>query len=323
MLFRITILLILCILLFYIFFYKKNKKNIIYSNENFVNNETIPIDQGIINKYNRFVDFYNSFLKNWEESMITMASLEIPQKEATSPSQSPSTSKPSTPTNEQLNQTIQSYSQKIGKSLPSITDPLPNNIYSYSLQQLLQIIPSDPIPFQNALTLLNEHLINSQKDLDKVLSGQFAEGFLVIEGYVADQCAELSTCFAQNPQIAEQIANAQIEQEKKQQQQLQNQLSTRLDKFILNNTLQDSFKMNQTLIQKAKEIQNKAQSGELLNMINIPDTNPIPPYNIPAGGNRLKQMKESDPEKYKEYEKNNSSLFSLKNLFEQINSNLR
>jgi len=323
MLFSITILLIICILLFYIFFYKKNTKNINYSSENFVNNEAIPIDQDIIDKYNRFVDFYNPFLKNWEESMITMASLETPQKEATSPSQSPSTSKPSTPTREQLNQTIQSYSQKIGKSLPSITDPLPNNIYSYSLQQLLQIIPSDPIPFQNALTLINERLINSQKDLDKALSGQFAEGFLVIEGYVADQCAELSTCFAQNPQIAEQIANAQIEQEKKQQQQLQNQLSTRLDKFILNNTLQDSFKMNQTLVQKAKEIQNKAQSGELLNMINIPDTNPIPPYNIPAGGNRLKQMKESDPEKYKEYEKNNSSLFSLKSLFEQINSNLR
>jgi hypothetical protein len=322
MLFSITILLILCILLFYIFFYKKNTKNI-NSSENFVNNEVIPIDQNIIDKYNRFVDFYNPFLKNWEESMITMASLETPQKEATSPSQSPSTSKPSTPTREQLNQTIQSYSQKIGKSLPSITDPLPNNIYSYSLQQLLQIIPSDPIPFQNALTLINERLINSQKDLDKALSGQFAEGFLVIEGYVADQCAELSTCFAQNPQIAEQIANAQIEQEKKQQQQLQNQLSTRLDKFILNNTLQDSFKMNQTLVQKAKEIQNKAQSGELLNMIKIPDLNPIPPYNIPAGGNRLKQMKESDPEKYKEYEKNNSSLFSLKSLFEQINSNLR
>lgn len=294
------------------------------SNEPFqLNQSTMSIDQNTLIKYNRFVDFYNVFLKNWEEAMVTVLSLETPQKEATSPSQSPSTTKPSTPSREELNNFIQSYSQKINKSLPLITEPLSKNIYSYSINQLLEIIPNDPIPYQNALTLMNQRLIESQKNLDAALQGKITEGFFVVEGYTNDQCAELSTCFAQNPQIAEQIANAQLEQERKRQQELQNQLVVRLDLFLLNNTLKESLKMNETLVQKAKEIQNKAQSGDLLKMVNIPDLNPIPPYKIPKGGNRLKEMKDSDPEKYNEYEKNYKSLFSMKGLFEQINRNLR
>ncbi len=314
MLFNIIIILILIILLYLTTYSKK---------ETFVNRDTIPISQEVIKKYNQFVSFYNSLMKNWEEAMITVQSLDTPQKEATKPSQGPSSSKPSTPTREQLNQYIQSYSQKIGKPLPFITDPLSNNIYSYSLQQLLQIIPSDPVPYQNALTIMNQNLIESQKNLDAALQGKITEGFFIIEGYAGDQCAELSTCFAENPQIAEQIANAQYQQELKKQQELQNQLSVRLDQFLLNNTLQNALQMNMTLVQKAKELQNKAQSGELLNMINIPDLNPIPPYKVPAGGNRLRQLKESDPDKYKELEKKNSALFSVKTLFEQINQNLR
>jgi hypothetical protein len=313
MLCSIFILIILCIIFFYL---------VSYSKEDFVNNQSIPIDDKVIEKYNKFINFYNPFLQHWEEALMTMTSLEHPPKEATSPSQSPS-SAAKQPTREEMNQTVQLYSQKLGKSFPYLTDPLSNNIYSYSLVQLLKIIPSDPIPYQNALSLMNERLTESLKSLDSALKGQMVEGFLMVEGYAGDQCAELSTCFAQNPQIAEQIAKAQLEQEIKQQQQQQNQLSTRLDQFILNNTLIESSKLNDKLVQQSKEVQNKAQSGELLNMINIPDENPIAPYKIPEGGDRLRKMKESDPEKYKELEKNNSSLFSLKSLYEQINQNLR
>lgn len=314
MLFSIITILILIILL-YLTTYSKN--------ETFVNRNTIPISQWVIMKYKYFVNFYNPFMKNWEEAIVTIQSLDTPQQEASKPSQAPSSSKPSIPTREQLNQYIQSYSQKIGKSLPFITEPLSDDIYSYSLQQLLEIIPSDPTPYQNALSLMNNNLIESQKNLDSALQGKITEGFFMIEGYTGDQCAELSTCFAENPQIAEQIAKAQYEQELKKHEELQNQLSDRLEKFILNNTLQNALQMNNNLVKKAKELQNKAQSGELLNMINIPDLNPIPPYKVPAGGNRLKQLKESDPDKYNELEKKNSALFSVKTLFEQINQNLR
>lgn len=315
---QLLFIIIIAIIASYFFYYYFSIPNEPFQ----LNQNTMLIDQNTVIKYNNFVDFYNVFLKNWEEAMVTVLSLETPQKEATSPSQSPSTTKPSTPTRQELNNFIQSYSQKIGKTLPFITDPLSTNIYTYSINQLLEIIPKDPIPYQNALSLMNEHLIESQKNLDAALQGKITEGFFIVEGYTNDQCAELSTCFAQNPQIAEQIANAQLEQERKQQQELQNQLSTLLDSFLLNNTLKDSLKMNQTLVQKSKEIQNKAQSGELIKMVNIPDPNPIPPYQIPAGGNRLKQMKESDPEKYQEYQKNYSPLFSMKGSFEQINNNL-
>ena len=41
---------------------------------------------------------------------------------------------------------------------------------------------------------------------------------------------------------------------------------------------------------------------------------------IPEGGNNLAQMKQNDPQKYNDYQKNYSSLFSVKQLMEQINS---
>ena len=138
----------------------------------------------------------------------------------------------------------------------------------------------------------------------------------MVEGYSGEQCAEIQNCFAE-------YEKQKAEREQRIYQQKENELSRRFDLFLLNDNLLKALKLNNTLVQQSREIQNKAKSGEIFNMFKFPDKNPIPPYKIPAGGKRLGQMKESDPEKYKEYEQKYSSLFNVKQLFEQINSNLR
>lgn len=287
-------------------------------NESFVmKQQTIPYSPTIVDKYNKFISFYNPFLINWEEAIITIVSLESPPpKEATSPTQKPSVTIPSKPSKQQMNQMVSEYSKKTGKSYPFLTDKLSDDINSYSIDELMVKIPSDSMPYLNALGMMNEKLADAQKNLDDALKGNFAEGFLMVEGYSGDKCAEIQSCYAE-------YEKQKAEQEIRLHQQKENDLVKRFDTFNENDNLLKALNLNNTLFEQSREIQNKAKSGEIFNMIKFPDKNPLPPYKIPRGGNRLSQMKESDPEKYKEYEKNYSSLFSVKQLFEQINSNLR
>ena len=75
-----------------------------------------------------------------------------------------------------------------------------------------------------------------------------------------------------------------------------------VDKFNKNSVLQQAIGQNKSLVQKSLAVQKEAESGELLNKMKLPEDN-IAPYTIPKGGNRLQEMKEQDPDKYKEYEK--------------------
>lgn len=79
------------------------------------------------------------------------------------------------------------------------------------------------------------------------------------------------------------------------------------------------YRKNQELITQSKEIQDKAQNGTLLPVLpKMPS-----PYRLPKGSDKLQKMKQDDPEKYKEYEKNYAPFLAMKQMFDGINSVLR
>lgn len=77
-------------------------------------------------------------------------------------------------------------------------------------------------------------------------------------------------------------------------------------------------------MQKSQDIQNQAQSGELLNQVNIPGVTGVPAkkYDLPAGASALQQMQQADPDKYNQLKNNYSMWFGLKQIMEQINGSL-
>ena len=58
-----------------------------------------------------------------------------------------------------------------------------------------------------------------------------------------------------------------------------------------------------------------------LSQLNLP-SEPKIKYTLPKGSNKWKDMKENDPEKAKEYEKNYGQWTNLKSWSDQINRNL-
>jgi hypothetical protein len=56
--------------------------------------------------------------------------------------------------------------------------------------------------------------------------------------------------------------------------------------------------------------------------MNIPDTDTDIKYTKPPGANNLNNMKQNNPARYNELQTNYKQLFSVKKLFDQINSAL-
>jgi len=279
-----------------------------------------PITEGFLDpefakKYDTFVAFYNPFLVNWEKAIMTSMSMQITQAPLTSPSQIGSaTEKSPTFPRAKMNQYIEAISKLMKKPLPPLTDPLPEKVDEAMIPQLVKDIPQEPAPYENALKWMNEQLAASHENLDGALQGKSAEGF-------ADNCQEYAKCMS-DPDVIDQVSEAQERQKANKLKAQQQKIALNVDKFNKNSALQQAIGQNNSLVQKSLAVQKDAESGELLNKMSLPPDN-IPPYTIPKGGNRLQEMKEQDPDKYKEYEKKNSSLFQLKQWMEQINRNLR
>jgi hypothetical protein len=276
--------------------------------------ETITLQQNFIDKYNSFIAFYNPFLVNWEEAITTAISTNI--KQQPSPNINNKSSPPK-PTKQELNKYIRELSEKNGKPLPEITEPLPEQINSESILQISKIIPSDTNPYFNALQWMNTQLIASQNNLDSALKGNTFK----IEGFDNQLCTNFETCFTENPEMIDKLIDIQNNRKLHKINDIQKEMENNMNKFNDNQQLQNEFKTNNKLIKKSKEIQQKAESGELLNSINISDK--VSSYSIPLGGDNLEKMKENDPTKYNQLKNNYSQLFSMKQLMEQINNNLR
>ena len=249
-------------------------------------------------KYKKFIAFYNPFQVNWKKAITSLSASEVEIKPLTSPDQTSSGSAPSFSLSE-LNAHIEGIARDLNQPLPYLTEPLPPILD----MELIKTIQLTPDPYINALKWMNGKLEESHANMASALKGKKPEGF-------ADMCQQIDECNQQQ--------QARLQQQQLTQQQ---QLGSQFDQITMNPTLQQLWKSNQTLIATSNNIQGQAQSGDLMNKIDLP-AEPTIKYTLPAGSNKWKDMKENDPEKAKEYEKNYGQWSDLKNWSDQINSRL-
>jgi hypothetical protein len=275
--------------------------------------QTTELDPNFLQNYGTFVSFYNQFQTNWQKAIISSIAADTDQTPVTSAKEINPNSQPAPPSQTQMNLYIANLSQQLGQPLPEVTDPLPLQVSAADLPQVMSSIPKDTQPYQNALNWMNQQLQKSQANLGTALQGQPIETF-------EDMCQDLSQCIANNPQIAQQIAQQQQQQQQQQQKNLTGQISTLINNFNMNNTLQDTLQTNNTLVQQSQDIQNKAQSGELFNQISTPTSQTT--YTLPPNANALSSLQQNNPQQYNNLKQNYGKLFGLKQLYDQINSNL-
>lgn len=270
-----------------------------------------------VEKYKKFVLFYNFFLDSWEKAITTSVGLDKPQTEG-SPQASAQASAPE-PSRAELNNYINTLSNTVGV-LPVLTDPLPAFT---NATEILPIIPKDVKPYLNALNWMNSKIEESHAKLQKSLRGEtfigeaFTTQFAVVDEFLKNKIS-IEGFETQCQQLTQQIAQCQQEQHATDEKTL----SDLLDSFITNQALIIALQKNRDLITESKKIENQAKSGELLNQLNLPQEDKIT-YEIPPGGDALAQMEKNDPERYKRLKSEGGAFFSIKQTIEQINRNLR
>ena len=268
-----------------------------------------------IKSYNDFLSFYNTFCSNWQKAIQSSVASQIQQQPLTDPSQVSSSGAPDIPKVD-MNNYIAKLSQQLSQPLPPICKSLPSSLDNNSLLQIIKEVPKSTRPFINALKWMNVQLEQAQANLGPAL-----EGIPPLENF-EDMCDNVSACFDNNPELVKRVAIDLAEQQKREQKQQEEELVKAVQPFLIEPELRQSFNKNIILVQKAQEIQNKAESGQLLNQMNIPDDDNEIKYTKPPGANNLINIKQNNPARYNELQQNNKQWFSIKKLTDQINSNL-
>lgn len=276
--------------------------------------------------YQRFVEFYNPFLVNWEKALTTAVSQEIPVAPQADPANPTPPSPPPPITRIQMNEYVNRLSDKLQKPLPQLTDPLPKEINTASLSMVLSQLPKNTTPYENALQWMNQQMKDAQQNLAGALQG--VPPIPAVEGFDANAptCQEVSQCLANNPefiaQVTQQVAQEQDAQKKQSAEEQQKELLQRITPFLENASLTQEGATNQELAKQLGGVQQQAESGELYSKINLPDKEPDAPLTIPAGGLVMADMQKTNPQQYNQLKDNYKQWFDVKQLIEQINRNL-
>lgn len=236
-----------------------------------------------------------------DPSQAKPASIQSGQSPLQDPSQT-SNATASTPSRKALNAYIKQLSKTSNTTFPPITDALPKEIDRPSFESVKSIIPRDIQPYLNALTWINKNIAESLASLKAMKKEGFDNPAI---------CPAVIQCMD--------AQKAQAEQDFLKEQQ---KLTEVLEKFNTSTALKQLMKDNEVLVKKSKDIQNQAQSGELLNSM-AKSNEPKIVYTLPPGANALADLESSDPATYQEYKTNYAPLFGMKQQFEQINRNLR
>ena len=290
--------------------------------------DTNVIDTNVIDldkNYKIFVDIYNTFMINWEKALITLIGLNNVSPDAATNATTDAPTKPAMPSRNEINLYIKNLTSKLNMILPEVTDPFPKTIDVNKIDPtLLKKIPSDPIPYINALTWINTNLEKTHRDLESAMKGKKTEGFYT-EGFYTEEFTigehdieDFGIEGFDTNEMCQQYLSCQQQNEK----QIQQSINTALLNFINNKQLLDAFARNKELIAKSEKIKKQAESGDLLKQLQLPDEEIIK-YDLPDGHDALNDMEKNDPAKYKEYKSKYSQWFGIKQLFDQINSNLR
>ena len=296
---KLFIIIVVCLIIITYYFYQI---------DGFTN-----IEPDIAQKYQKFISFYNPFLVSWEKAIITSIGLDTPVQPLTSPSQ---VSKASftQPSRAEMNQYIQKLIKTMGKPLPLLTDPLPDTINPDMIEGIMNTIPMKSSIYKNALDWMNNGLETAQQELQAMKKQP--EGFddtgkyHTVESF--EDCSQISKCLD-----AREAAKMQKEKDR------QNEFGRALDECNNNVELQGALQKNQELVKKAKIIQDQAQSGDLLNQMNLGGKDPKTYYVLPKGAKYLEDMERDDPEKYNSYKENDKQSFYMAQYTNDINRNLR
>lgn len=277
--------------------------------------EDIALNPETIQGYNNFLSFYKPFCTNWDKAITSSAASEIPQQPLTDPSQVPEPGSGPSISTDQKTQYIKKLSQQLNQDLPPICQDLPSTLNSSNLSQVINEIPDDIQPIVNALNWMNGQLQKSQANLGNALKGQATtEGF--------EDCQNIAQCLLNNPELLQELAIGVSEQNAIPIVQQQEKLMAKMIPFFNTPSLSQAFGQNTLLMEKAQEIQNQAQSGELVNQINVPGGNTIAKYEKPPGANNMNDMKQNNPDRYNELKQNYSQWFTLKSMLDNINATL-
>jgi hypothetical protein len=276
-----------------------------------------------VQSYNNFLAFYNPFCASWQKGIVSSIAADTPQEPLASPSQESNSTAP-TATPADMNMYITQLSQQLGQSLPPICTSMPDTIDSTNITEIVAMIPTDTAPYINALNWMNEQLSKSQANLGSALQGgkPQVEGFVDPRSSNGSMCKNISACLANNPDLVAELAQELSAQNAQQVAEQEKQLIAAISPFLTSSDLTSAFQQNTELLQKAQDIQDQAQSGELVNQINVPGGNTKAQYTIPPGGDTLSQMQKNNPQRYNELKSNYSAWASIKGLMEQINSTL-
>lgn len=273
------------------------------------------LNQSTIQGYNKFLNFYNPFCENWKKAIVSSVASEIPQKPATDPANPVSGNAPEISEN-QMNDYIIKLSQQLSQPLPPICKSLPSSIDTTNIVEITNKIPKNIQEFTNALNWMNPQLEKSHAHLGNALNGNY------LQESFQDMCQNISSCLMSNPQLVQQLAIEISEQNNKQLNKQEDELMTVLTPYLTDSNLLQAFNKNVSLIEKSKEIQDQAQSGELENQINVPGGRTIAKYQMPAGANNLNDIKQNNPQRYNELKQNYSQWTNLKEMLDNINANL-
>jgi hypothetical protein len=270
---------------------------------------TLMVSDEFKQKYKSFSDFYNGFMIRWRDALVTAYQL---QKEA---GKADST----IPPDSVLQGLVTKMVTEQGKPLPPLSEPLFGVATLEDLEGISERIPKDSQPFFNALEWMNGQLLKAQKEVEAALQGQGIPSF---EGFEGGTCSELSKCFKDNPELVRQLLKAQQEDQAQRLERLQRELISRFEQFQ-QPRIKNAYELNVRLSKQAKEMQDKAQSGDWIKDVKMGGKDDGPSYSVPEGGNQLEELRKKDPAAYNSLQSQNKSMFSLKQLFEQINANLR
>ena len=242
-------------------------------------------DTAFIAKYMKFREIYNNFLITWKQGITTSYGTSLPAGQSIG-----------NPTMEQLNQYIVELSRKDGTTYPPLTDPLPPAKTFVEIIQTQQLVPRTITPMITALQWMNTNLAKAHADMNDALKG--------IQGFTdsrwesfADICQQIQTC-----------------KQVQQQQQIVDVKQWMEPVFDSVDTITPLLNENTRLVAKSKDIQAKAQSGDLLPKVEPRKS----PYKLPPGSG-----KKLSPEQEAEYKQNYSQFFALKQWTDQINGVLR
>jgi len=273
--------------------------------------------------YDGFLQFYPPFMERWRDALLRAHSLEQPveggKKEEGGKKD---------PTEADLAGIITGLTSSLGKPFPPPSiprGPLPASSALQTLEdidraRLMTRIPAQVDPYRNALEWMNDQLLRAEKELEEALKGG---GLPALEGFEEKgSCAELSQCFRDNPDLVRQLLEVQEEEAGQRLDRIQKELMARFQQFQ-QPKLMSAFELNGRLVRKAKETEAKAKSGDWIKDVRMGGSKKGPPLQSPPGGDALEELRRKDPERYKQLQEKNASLFSLKQLMEQINRGLR